>query len=69
MDIDTSCKGCKSPMPERLAKSRTAFTITGYLCERCGHWNNLKRRKAKQIGATDEKKTEELSESVSAAIR
>jgi hypothetical protein len=27
---------------------RAKFTVTGYLCQDCWHWNDLKRRKAKE---------------------
>lgn len=50
--IDTSCRRCGAPMkpvPQPSTNGildRAKFTVTGYLCS-CGHWNNLKRRKAK----------------------
>jgi hypothetical protein len=28
--------------------ANATFTVTGFRCENCGHWNNLKRRKQKQ---------------------
>lgn len=40
------CKKCGAIMSE-LPKDRfsSAFTVTGFKCDKCGHWNNLKRRK------------------------
>ncbi|MBS1170126.1 MAG: hypothetical protein H6R01_1044 [Burkholderiaceae bacterium] len=49
--MDTSCKKCKAaitPPPKPKGTSPIAtmkMTITGYRCEKCGHWNDLKRRK------------------------
>lgn len=51
--IDRSCRKCgkpERPLPVRYVSdplSGIKFTVTGYLCS-CGHWNNLKRRKAKK---------------------
>ncbi len=48
----TDCSKCKSPMrpvPQPVAKSPinlANLTITAYRCAACGHWNDLKRRKA-----------------------
>lgn len=48
---DTACRKCKTPMEQPTpAKSGwlagAKFTVTGYLCKKCRHWNSLKRRKA-----------------------
>lgn len=55
MSDDTDCRKCKTPMLEAMHKingkgplASAALTVTGYLCAKCGHWNNLKRRKNKQ---------------------
>ena len=51
--MNTDCLKCKFPMPEppkpsgRSALDLVKMTITGYRCENCGHWNDLKRRKPK----------------------
>lgn len=49
---DTNCRKCSAPMPpvEPIKSGPWAgavMTITGYACVKCGHWNNLKRRKPK----------------------
>lgn len=50
---DTDCRKCKAPMRSlephtvRGWLAHAPMKITGYLCEKCGHWNNLKRRKPK----------------------
>jgi hypothetical protein len=49
---DTSCRKCKAPMPLILPVTNGVFvgrqfTVTGYRCKNCGHWNDLKRRKDK----------------------
>ncbi len=47
---DTSCRKCGEPMPSPKIKptgtflDAIPFNITGYLCSKCGHWNDLKRR-------------------------
>lgn len=49
---NTDCRKCKAPMTE-LPKPKegiggialATFTITSYRCAKCGHWNNIKRRK------------------------
>ena len=38
---DTDCRQCKAPAP----KPTDGFALLGYACEKCGHYNNLKRRK------------------------
>lgn len=50
---DTDCRKCKTPMPMSMAAPLTSgpfagrlFTLIGYLCAKCGHWNDLSRRKA-----------------------
>ena len=48
---DTDCRKCGAPMtPLRQRKTSIPImampmTITGYRCDKCGHWNDLKRRK------------------------
>lgn len=49
--VDSSCRKCKAAM-RTLSKAQgigsihyARITITGYICEYCGHWNDLKRRK------------------------
>lgn len=42
---DTDCRKCGAPM-NLVATSN--FTITGYRCEKCDHWNNLDRRKPRK---------------------
>ena len=49
---DTACRKCKTPMqppppPDAKVKAMfgSNFTVTGYRCAKCGHWNSLKRRK------------------------
>jgi hypothetical protein len=49
---DTGCRKCGAAMPPIKPLAHGPFagftmTITGYACEKCGHWNNLKRRKPK----------------------
>jgi len=50
--LNTDCKKCGTPMSvpknDNTSKSiirRLTVTITNYRCEKCGHWNDLKRRK------------------------
>lgn len=49
MIFDSSCKKCRTAMKEgpRLigAFANLPYTITGYRCDECGHWNDLKKRK------------------------
>jgi len=53
MTTDTNCRKCKAPMaPLPPSRGTSPFdmakmTITAYLCDKCGHWNGLKRRKSK----------------------
>jgi hypothetical protein len=48
--LHTDCWGCGASMPDvPAAKSdspldRVSFTLTGFRCLRCGHFNDLKRR-------------------------
>lgn len=47
---ESACSKCKAEMTP-LEKTSGVFgglvmTVTGYLCQNCGHWNDLKRRKA-----------------------
>lgn len=49
-EFSTDCKGCGEPMVEPPhAKSgwlaHAKSITTGYLCKKCNHWNDLKRRK------------------------
>lgn len=51
---DTDCRKCKATMPAVANAPISSgpfagakFTVTGYRCKACGHWNNLKRRKAR----------------------
>lgn len=52
-NTDTDCRKCKAEMtPFKLPQSlgplsrlASSMTVTGYACGKCGHWNNLKRRK------------------------
>ena len=52
LSADTACSNCKAEMPKAPKASGGApiniakMTITAYLCQRCGHWNDLKRRKS-----------------------
>ncbi len=49
--MNTDCSKCKAAMSQPKKSSLSGmfsaatFTITGYRCAHCGHWNNLKRRK------------------------
>lgn len=57
---DTDCRKCKAPMPlpnpgSLRAFAPTRFKVTAYACEKCGHWNDLKRRKANHPTAAGEK--------------
>ncbi len=50
--VDTSCRKCGAamPLPAPIRSGPFAgatMTITAYACEKCGHWNDLKRRKPK----------------------
>ena len=53
--IDTDCRKCGAPMRQVAAVPRSdpfwkaVFTVTGYRCDQCGHWNDLKRRKKKPL--------------------
>jgi len=48
----TACSNCKAEMTEapkpsgRTAIDKMKMTITAFRCQYCGHWNDLKRRKA-----------------------
>lgn len=53
---DTSCRKCKAPMTLFLPLecgvfAGKQFTVTGYRCEQCGHWNDLRRRKPNREAA------------------
>ncbi len=43
------CRKCKAPVipPRRVASldvfSRLPMTITGFLCQKCGHWTKVKK--------------------------
>lgn len=51
---DTSCRKCGAKMDDAVMPvpqspgplGRLPFTITAYRCKKCGHWNDLKSRKA-----------------------
>jgi hypothetical protein len=49
--MDTSCKKCGAEMPPLPPAKKGSifsdceFKLTGYLCEKCGHWNDLTKRK------------------------
>jgi DNA-directed RNA polymerase subunit RPC12/RpoP len=48
--MNTNCSKCNAEMrTDKPIKSgifaRMPALITGYRCSKCGHWNNLKRRK------------------------
>lgn len=51
MSTDTDCRKCGKPMKPVSLKpgmgviNQVKFTVTGFRCEYCGHWNDLKRRK------------------------
>lgn len=53
MNTNTDCRKCGAAItPLRRTMATTPIesminnmTITGYRCDKCGHWNNLKRRK------------------------
>ena len=55
-----ACSKCKTPMAEKMNKAPTGifggakFRVTAFLCENCGHWNNLKRRKSWKASPTAE---------------
>jgi ribosomal protein L40E len=54
-ETNTDCRKCKAPMPpaEPMRTGPFAgmkFTVTGYQCAKCDHWNNLKRRKNSAAG-------------------
>lgn len=57
MSEPTDCSKCKAPMTELPRSSGRSpvdiakMTITGYRCAKCGHWNNLKRRKPRKEAA------------------
>lgn len=46
---DTNCRKCGALMPEPPkiggVLGAAKFTTTAYRCEKCGHWNDLKKRK------------------------
>ena len=45
LNIDTSCRKCGAAMPSLASMANSAtFTVTGYSCPECKHWNDLKRR-------------------------
>ncbi len=56
--FDTSCKKCGAsqrelPPPNPAnPESYIPFTVTGYRCDKCDHWNDLSRRKrgTKRVG-------------------
>lgn len=54
---DTDCRKCKTPMRRAAypvnGMSVAKFQITGYLCTKCGHWNDLRRRKANKREAKE----------------
>lgn len=49
--MNTNCSKCKAPMPapkpirDASPFGRMPLRITGYRCDKCGQWNNLKTRK------------------------
>ena len=49
--VNTDCSKCKAPMPEipppkgATPLDMAAMTVTAYRCYKCGHWNDLNRRK------------------------
>lgn len=55
---DTDCRKCGAPMPPLKQSPNSGrlsglmdiaqMTITGYRCEKCDHWNNLKSRKSRK---------------------
>lgn len=48
--MNTDCRKCKAPMPPVPGERRTeAFVVTAYLCAKCGHWNDLKRREKSAV--------------------
>lgn len=56
---DTDCRKCGSPMPKPMSKSKSPIyqipmKITAYVCQKCGHVNDLTARKAnKRKAATN----------------
>ncbi len=49
MNNATDCRKCKAPMRSFTnLEGPFGMKISGYRCEKCGHWNNLKLRKPKQ---------------------
>ena len=46
--LGTECSKCGEPMPSTPKGhglfAHLEFTCTDYRCEKCGHWNDLKRR-------------------------
>jgi len=50
--IDTACRKCAAPMPEPKPMAGmlagATFRTTAYRCA-CGHWNDLRSRKANRI--------------------
>jgi hypothetical protein len=55
-----ACSKCKTPMaatmndaPKGIFRGAT-FRVTAFLCQTCGHWNNLKRRKSWNLSPTAE---------------
>jgi ribosomal protein L40E len=58
VSADTSCRKC-GHTPKFSGKlggsgpfANCTFTVTAYLCEKCGHYNNLKRRKPRKPSMT-----------------
>ncbi len=45
---DNACRKCNAPMtpvpPGNGPFAALKFTVTGFRCDKCGHWNNLKSR-------------------------
>ena len=46
-EADTTCEKCGAQMPPvpKIDRFDSVFTVTGYRCEKCGHYNDLKSRK------------------------
>lgn len=53
MNADTNCRKCNTPMnappDDKDVFGQFKLTITGFRCKKCGHWNDLKRRKPKVV--------------------
>lgn len=47
---DPTCRKCGAtmPRPSDIEWADAGFTLTGFRCEKCGHWNNLKARKGRR---------------------